>query len=944
MKSNANSKIIILITLGILFALSPIINNTLNFNAGNSDRSSENSDEINFYNENLKISAVSGKIHIKDNWTDAKAAEICTGNGTYSDPYVIEDLVIDGGSLGSCILIENSNVCFKIENCTLYNSGDPSFNTGIKLQSVSNGSLIANNISNCGYGIELCYSNNTSISGNTVNNSYYGIYFEMSDNNTISGNNVGNNFYGIYLRYSNNSDILGNTANYNVIYGIYLDYNCVNNNLSGNNARYNDDYGIYLEMSDNNTISGNIASNNMEDGIFLYYSDDNTITGNIANNNFQETPQTIMGITLFYSDYNTVSGNTVNNNEYGILLSSSNNNMISGNNVSYNYYRGIVLSSSSNNTVLGNNASYDNVYGINLYYSDNNTVRENIASYNDYHGIFLYYSDDNIALGNIVNNNDLYGIILTYSDNTSISGNTVNYNHYGIYLCAGDNNTVSGNIASYNDYHGIVLGSSRNNEISGNIMDECGLAIENFGRLENDIDTTNLVNGKPLYYYSNEIKLGPSNFTNAGQVILVNCNDSLISNLKISHSSNGISLYLCNNNTISGNTANYNTKFGILLSSSNRNEVLGNNANNNEYGIVLSISNNNTVSGNNANNNSDDGIYLSGNSNEVLGNNVSYNGDCGISLFYSDNNIILGNVVNYNENGIFLNYSDNNMIFLNYFQVNAINNAQDDGNNNQWDNGTIGNYWDDYDGVDANKDGIGDTPYDVPPAEGSVDNYPIWNVDDDPPNIIINSPTIDHVFGFEAPNFNITIVESNLDTMWYTLDGGLTNYTFSGFTGFINQTAWDEKEDGDITIRFYANDSLGHVGFEDVQILKDSIIPVISIYTPLGDDKFGSKAPEFNISIIEENLESTWYTIENISGTFPFTELTGNFDQDAWKDVPKGEITITFYAQDGAGNIGIESVIVIKRIPSQIPGYNLLFLLGTLSVAVILISKKLKKS
>jgi len=26
-------------------------------------------------------------------------------------------------------------------------------------------------------------------------------------------------------------------------------------------------------------------------------------------------------------------------------------------------------------------------------------------------------------------------------------------------------------------------------------------------------------------------------------------------------------------------------------------------------------------------------------------------------------------------------------------------NAVDDGNNNQWDNGTIGNYWDDYGGI-----------------------------------------------------------------------------------------------------------------------------------------------------------------------------------------------------------------------------------------------------
>jgi len=151
-------------------------------------------------------------------------------------------------------------------------------------------------------------------------------------------------------------------------------------------------------------------------------------------------------------------------------------------------------------------------------------------------------------------------------------------------------------------------------------------------------------------------------------------------------------------------------------------------------------------------------------------------------------------------------------------------------------------------------------------------------------------------------------------------------------------------EDGAITVRFYANDSLGHVGFKDVQILKDSIIPVISILFPLDDEIFGSTAPEFNISIIEENLDSSWYTIENITGIFPFSNLTGKIDQDAWKDAPYGEVNITFYAQDRAGNIGIESVIVIKRIPPQIPGYNLFYLLGILSVVIIFLSKKSKKS
>jgi nitrous oxidase accessory protein NosD len=42
---------------------------------------------------------------------------------------------------------------------------------------------------------------------------------------------------------------------------------------------------------------------------------------------------------------------------------------------------------------------------------------------------------------------------------------------------------------------------------------------------------------------------------------------------------------------------------------------------------------------------------------------------------------------------------------------------------NFWDNGEEGNYWDDYNGTDANRDGIGDTPYVI--DGNNVDNYPL---------------------------------------------------------------------------------------------------------------------------------------------------------------------------------------------------------------------------
>ena len=94
---------------------------------------------IGFGPDRLKTSQALAKIYINNNWSDAKAAGICTGEGTFSEPYVIRDKMINGSGYESSILIENSNEYFRIENCTLFES-----EIGINLYNTSNG--IMNNL------------------------------------------------------------------------------------------------------------------------------------------------------------------------------------------------------------------------------------------------------------------------------------------------------------------------------------------------------------------------------------------------------------------------------------------------------------------------------------------------------------------------------------------------------------------------------------------------------------------------------------------------------------------------------------------------------------------------------------------------------------------------------------------------------------------------------
>jgi parallel beta-helix repeat protein len=315
MKANRKTKTIFLIILGISFLFLPI--NTTNLNFKNSDFS-----DISLDKENLKISKVSEPIHINDtnpsmNWSVAKKDGICTGNGTYSEPYVIEDLVIDGGGSGSCILIENSNVYFKIENCTVYNSGETHPHAGILLNYTENGYILEND----------CHDN------------YCGIHISSNSNNTIRGNTVSNNAFGIALAFTSDNDIIDNIAN--------------NNNYSG----------INLFVSDYNNISLNSALNNLQNGINLFDGAFNNISGNVLNNN------DMSGISLVtFSDNNTLSHNTANYNQIGIRVYKSDYNMILENILIGNGVCIEELESSGNMFDNNNCAEEQAISGYNLFF------------------------------------------------------------------------------------------------------------------------------------------------------------------------------------------------------------------------------------------------------------------------------------------------------------------------------------------------------------------------------------------------------------------------------------------------------------------------------------------------------------------------------------------------------------------------------------------------
>lgn len=214
-------------------------------------------------------------------------------------------------------------------------------------------------------------------------------------------------------------------------------------------------------------------------------------------------------------------------------------------------------------------------------------------------------------------------------------------------------------------------------------------------------------------------------------------------------------------------------------------------------------------------------------------------------------------------------------------------------------------------------------------------------------SINVNEPKSGQVFGATPPVFNISVNDPKLDTIWYSLDDGLTNITFTGLTGTIDQTEWVKKTEGQVTIRFYANDTFGQLTYTIVLINKDTLDPVITINSPIIGEIFTDLPPEFNLIIDEVNLDTTWYTLDGGNTIIYFSELTGLIDSIAWNNAPIGVVTIIFYARDKAGNEDYKEVSVLKRsiqqeLPPVIPGFNIVLLCLTI-VIITVSSLKIKK-
>ncbi|MEA1864970.1 MAG: NosD domain-containing protein [Euryarchaeota archaeon] len=348
---------------------------------------------------------------------------------------------------------------------------------------------------------------------------------------------------------------------------------------------------------------------------------------------------------------------------------------------------------------------------------------------------------DHVNISDCVATNNVFGIRADSSYYSDINRNIVRDNTYGIYLASSPYATLTENALS-------------NNRVRN--LDTYGTNNDSYWH-KHTIDTTNTVNGKPVYYYKDISNIILENL-GAGHISLIDCTGATVRGCSVI-GCDGLRVISTDDSLIEGNTV-CGTDYAIRLLYSDNNIVLDNTANDNSNGIRVQYGGNNWVENNTLKRNQQ-GVFVEGCDNTtVIDNTIEDSTDYGCWL-YNDNhvlnnmiqgskryglcingysNLVSGNTIIDSEDtqwsgGISLSgYSSGNLIYNNFFD--NPNNSRDDGTSNIWNTTKItgpnivggpeigGNYWGDYPGTDGDRDGFGDTPYNIG-GGSSQDHLPL---------------------------------------------------------------------------------------------------------------------------------------------------------------------------------------------------------------------------
>jgi len=593
------------------------------------------------------------------------------GEGNYSK---IQDAINDASSGDTVYVYEDSSPYFEhvVVNKSIKLIGEHKNNTEINGSlldtSLDTMSVVSNDVTIRGFHITdnqgFYYQAAVKIKGNNTffsdciisKNEWIGIYLQDTSFCQIEDCELYENLIAVHLINSRNNT-LRNCRCHDNADAISLFYASHNNQLIDCICSGNHFVNIHIQQSMGNQIMGCVCQNGYE-GISLAYAPATKMRDNLLMDNYANFGIGSSSVLDFYCDIDT--SNTINGKPIYYLIEQNNividetteigflglvacQNISVKNHYFSNNFEGILLAGITDSAIENCSFYNNDGHGMYLISCRNNTVKSCMFYNSFWDGIFLFDSSNN-SIYNCSYQESLAGVNLDYSKHTILQG-----------------------LAIDNCYVGVSFDSSANNILRDNEMLQCGLQITGGTPAEyrNDVDLSNIVNGKPIYYFINQTnRTIPSN---AGQIILINCTDCVVSECNLSEASIGLELAYSARNIIKDNILTNNRIVGIDFDGSENdyNIIRSNLLQGNNYGVDVDSSTMNIFQDNIF---IENGMGLSFDTcgeNSMIGN-IIQGGSYGISLVSSKYNIFTENIIrNVSIFGIYFLSSNHNILDFN---------------------------------------------------------------------------------------------------------------------------------------------------------------------------------------------------------------------------------------------------------------------------------------